>query len=327
MKRRTLFAALGALATPFMARLALAQGPAGAYPSRPIRMIYPGAPGGVADGLARLTADKMTESLGQPFVMDYRAGANGIIGADALAKAAPDGYTIGFCNTAMIASATLQPRLPYDVLKDFVQVSQFFETPYFLVVNAALPVNSVRELVDLARSKPRQLGFATPGVGSTPHIAAEAFARRADIQLLHVPYKAVAPSITAVVAGESQIVFSGLPAVRTFVDSKRLKVLAALQPRRSPFLPDVPSIDEAGMPGLNASSWQGFCAPAGTPSAVLDRLAAALQKALASPDLRQRFATEGAVPVPNTPQAFRAMFEQSVRDTAAVIKAAGIKSE
>jgi len=227
----------------------------------------------------------------------------------------------------MVANASVQPKLPFDTLKDFAQISQFFETPYFLVVNAALPVNSVRELVELAKSKPRQLGFATPGVGSTPHIAAEAFARRADIQLLHVPYKAVAPSITAVAGGESQIVFSGLPAVRTLLDSKRLKVLATLQPKRSQFLPDVPSIDEAGLPGLNASSWQGLCAPAGTPIAVLERLAGALHKAFASPELRQRFAAEGAVPVPNTPQAFRAMFEQSVRDTAVIIKAAGIKAE
>ncbi len=327
MKRRMLIAGLCPLALPAMVRHTRAQGLPAGYPSRPIRMIYPGAPGGVADGLARLVTEKMAEDLGQPFVIEYKAGANGVIGADALAKATPDGYSIGFCNAAMVANASIQSKLPYDTLKDISQISLFFETPYFLVVNAALPVNSVRDLITLAKSKPGQLGYATPGVGSTPHIAAEMFARRADIQLLHVPYKAVAPSITAVVSGESQIVFTGLPAVRSFVEGKRLKVLATMQPRRSQFLPNTPSIDEAGFSGLNASSWQGLCAPGGTPIAVLERMAGALQKALASPELRQRFTAEGAVPLPNTPQAFRAMFEQSMRDTDVVIKAAGIKAE
>lgn len=313
------------LACTLLACTASAALPQSAYPSRPIRIIYPGAPGGVADGLTRLATEKMSEELGQPFVIDYRAGGNGVIGADALAKAAPDGYTIGYCNGAMIANALLHARPPYDTLRDFTPISLFFESPYFLAVSASLPVKNVEELVLLARAKPGQLGFATPGVGSTPHLSAQMFMQRTQTELLHVPYKAVAPSITGVASGETQIAFSGLPPLKAMLEGKKLRILASMQPTRSPFLPEVPSIDEAGVPGLAISSWQGFCAPASTPSDIRERLAQALAKATATPEMRRRFANEGAIPTTNTPSAFRTFLEQTVRDTAAAIKAAGIQ--
>lgn len=295
------------------------------WPARPIRIVNPASPGGTADGLTRIVIEKMAEDLGQSVILDFRAGANGIIGTDHVAKSAPDGYTLLLCNSATVTNAALHGKLPYDTERDLAPVSHFFETPYFLVVNARQPAATVAELLALARRSSGKLAFASSGIGSTPHLTGEQLALKTGVPLLHVPYKGSAPAVTAVVAGEAQFLFMSLPATRTFIDEGKLRVLATTMPARSPFLPQVPTMIESGVADFTASAWFGLCAPAGTPAAVQSRIADSLGRALASPDVRQRFLEAGAMPVPGTPDAFRAFFERSLRDTAAMLKALGTK--
>lgn len=295
------------------------------WPSRPIRIVNPASPGGTADGLTRIVIEKMAEDLGQSVILDFRAGANGIIGTDHVAKSAPDGYTLLLCNSATVTNAALHSKLPYDTQRDLAPVSHFFETPYFLVVNARQPATTVAELLALARRSSGKLAFASSGMGSTPHLTGEQLALKAGVSLLHVPYKGSAPAVTAVVAGEAQFLFMSLPATRMFIDEGKLRVLATTMPERSPFLPQVPTMIESGVADFSASAWFGLCAPAGTPAAVQARIADSLGKALAIPDVRQRFVEAGAMPVSGTPDAFRAFFERSLRDTAAMLKALGQK--
>ncbi|QHE87318.1 Bug family tripartite tricarboxylate transporter substrate binding protein [Hydrogenophaga sp. BPS33] len=300
---------------------------ASSWPNRPVRIVNPASPGGTADALTRIVADKLSADLGQPFILDFRAGANGIIGNDHVAKALPDGYTLLLCNSAMVANASLYTKLPYDTAKDFAPVSHFFETPYFLFVSTKLEARSLRELVALARNAPGKLTYSSSGIGSTPHLTGVQFAQKAGTSLMHVPYKGSAPAVTATASGETDLLFMSLPATRKLVEDGRLRLLGTTSAERSSFAPEAPTIAEAGLPPLVASAWFGFCAPAATPVDVQERFAAALVRAMAQPDVRQRFHDAGAVPTANNPAAFRAFFQKSITDTASVVKASGARLE
>ncbi len=267
-----------------------------AYPARPIRLVVPVPPGGSNDILSRITAQTMSPALGQPVVIDNRAGAAGLIGADNVAKSAPDGYSILNIQASFVANAALRAKMPYDTLNDFVFVGMMARAPLLAVVHPSLPVKNIRELVALAKTRPGQIHYGTPGIGSHTHLSTELFRRMAGIDIVHVPYKGIAPALTDLMGGQIQLVMTSPPSIMSQVQAGRVKALAVGSEKRSVFLPDIPTIAEAGFAGYRADYWWGIAAPAKTPVEIVNRLAAELNKALQSAELRQRYAAEGAEP-------------------------------
>jgi len=307
---------------------AYAQSAASTYPDRPLRIIVTFPPGGPTDIIARSVGQKLAETWGQAVVIDNRAGAGGNIGTDLAAKSAPDGYTLLLSNFGPLAiSPFVYTKLPYDPLRDLTPITLAATSWFFLVVNPALPVTSVKELIAMAKAKPGQIAFASAGNASPSHLAAALFQSSAGVRLIHVPYKGGAPSVAAVIGGEVQMAIESPPPIVPQVKAGKLRALGAARANRSPLLPEVPTVSEAGLPGFEVGSWYGFHAPAGTPKAIIDKLGAEMVKAMGTPELRERFASVGAETIANTPAQYGAFVESEVKKWGKVIREAGVKVE
>jgi len=294
------------------------------YPNRPIRLVVTVPPGGAADFIARLVGGKLSESLGQPVVVENRGGAGGTIAADAVAKASPDGYTLLQNSiTTHGVGPHLYSKLPYDPVKDFAPVSGLALLPLIMAVNAELPSKSVPELITLAKTS--NLNFASSGNGGAPHMAAELFKSVTGAPLTHVPYKGSGPAVADLVGGRVQIMFDAAPSLIAHVRSGKLRVLAAASAERNRLLPDVPTFAELGYPKVAVSLWYGLLVPAATPKPVIERLNRDVAKALGSPDVREKLLAQGAEPMPGTPEAFGAFMQEEMAKWAPVVKQAGVK--
>jgi tripartite-type tricarboxylate transporter receptor subunit TctC len=297
------------------------------YPSKPIRLIVPFTPGGSADVPARLLATALTASMGQQMVVDNRAGASGILAGDLTAKAQADGYTLLLGSIGMLTILpNLKKSLPYDPEKSFVPVSLLTATPTIVVVHPKLGANTLMELITLAKAKPGTISFGSSGNGSSTHLSGELFKAMAGVDLIHVPYKGAAPAVVDLLAGQILLGFDTLASL-AHVKAGRLKALAISTAARSPLLPDVPTVAEAGVPGYETSSWNGIVVPAGTPKSIVLRLNAEIFKALAIADVRDRMQANGNTPKPTTPEAFGAIIRQERARWGKVIRDAGIQVE
>jgi tripartite-type tricarboxylate transporter receptor subunit TctC len=288
----------------FCALVAAGNAPAQTYPARPIRLVVPYPPGGSNDVLSRITAQAMSPGLGQQVIVENRGGAGGMIGADNVAKSAPDGYSIVNVQASFTANAALRTKMAYDPMGDFAYIGMMARGPLLVVVHPSLPVKNVKELIALARAKPGQINYGSTGTGGHNHMATELFARMSAIKIVHVPYKGVAPALTDLMGGHTQLVMTSLPSALTQVQAGRLKALAVGSEQRSSFMPEMPTISESGVPGYFAEFWWGLAAPSKTPNDIVNRLATELTRALQSPELKQRFAAEGAEPSMMTREQF-----------------------
>ncbi len=297
------------------------------YPTKPIRFILPFPPGGGTDPLARIVGQKLTENLGQTMVMDNRPGAGANIGAEIAAHSAPDGYTIVMGNIAHTINATLYRKLGYDLVKDFAPVTLLASVPNILVVHPSVPAKSVQELIALAKAKPGQLNYASSGSGSSAHLAGELFKNLAGVDLVHIPYKGGGPAVISLIAGESAIGFATMPSVLPHVKAGKLRALAVTTAKRSPAVPDLPTIAEAGVPGYEANTWYGVLAPAKTPASIVGRLHDEFLNIMRSADIRERIAVHGYEPETNTPQEFAAFIKSEIIKWGKVVKAAGIHAD
>ena len=299
-----------------------------AYPERAMRIIVPYAPGGNIDITARTIAPGLTEALGQQVVIDNRGGAGGTIGTEIAARANPDGYTLtmGTTSTHVIAAGAYA-KLKYDPIKDFEPITLVATTPYLLVVNPGVKANSLKEFVALAKSQPGKLNYASAGTGTTTQLAMEMLKTAAGIDIVHVPYNGNGPANTATLGGQVQALFGSMPAVLAQAKAGRLRPLAVGTPKRSPSLPEVPSVAESGFPGFDASLWLGFFAPKGTPAPILKRLHTELTGIAQSPEMKEQFERNGAEPITNTPSDFTKLIKTEIEKYTKVIKAAGIKLE
>jgi tripartite-type tricarboxylate transporter receptor subunit TctC len=294
------------------------------YPARPVRLIVAQTAGGNADIVARAVAQKLGDVLGQQFVIDNRGGASGIIATDLTAKAAPDGYTLLITSSTYGVNPSLYKKLPYDPIRDIAPVTLLAAAPNILVVHPALPVKTVKDLVALARAKPGTLNFGSSGNGGSPHLAGEMFKLRTGVNMVHVPFKGAPAAQTALIAGEIQLNFSSMPSAIGHVKAGRMRAIAVTSAKRSPAVPELPTVMETGIKDFETSAWQGFFAPAKTPAAIVTLLNREAGKAIQSPELKSRLAPEGAEPVANSPEEFRVWLKQEIAKWAAVVKAANI---
>jgi tripartite-type tricarboxylate transporter receptor subunit TctC len=321
---KTLFRAIAALAIVLACTGgALAQG----WPNRPIRMIVPYTPGGYTDLMARLVGQKISEALGQPIIFENKPGANAIIGTDVVAKAAPDGYTFGTVIAAHAVNATLNPKLPYDTLKDFSYVSLMSVAPLIMIAHPSLPANNVQELIALAKAKPGELNFASSGVGAAAHLTMEMFKSRAGIDMQHIPYKGTAGALQDVIGGRINVMFDVVGPLMPQVRSGLAKSIVVTAKERIPAASDVPTMAEQGVADFISGTWAGIIAPAGTPKEIVDRVAAEAKKALADPALKDKLVEQGIVAVGGTPDEFRAFVAEEIVRWRKVITDAGIKME
>jgi tripartite-type tricarboxylate transporter receptor subunit TctC len=297
----------------------------GPYPNRPIKMMVVSAAGGILDTIGRIVATGIGPNLGQVVVVENRAGAGGIPGTEVVARAAPDGYTIGSVATSHSINPSLYPKMPYDTLRDLVMVSHTVNLKNVLVAHPSVPANSVKELIALAKSRPGTLTFASAGNGQSNHLSGEIFKSMAGIDMIHVPYKGSAPGLTDTVAGSTSIMFVDILSALPHIKSGRLKALGVTGTVRSPALPDVPTIQESGLPDFNGNTWLGMVAPAGTPREIVMRLSAETSKVLNAPDMRERLLAQGVEPVGSTPEQATAHLEAEMKRYAAAVKASGAK--
>ena len=314
--------ALAAALAPFAAA---AQGTS-AYPTRPAKIVVPFPPGGPLDVVSRALAQKLTEAWGQSVVVDNRPGAGGNIGADLVAKAAPDGYTMlmGALSTHAV-NPSLYAKMPYDAVKDFAPITLVAVTPNVLVVNPALPVHSVKELIAYAKAHPNQLSFGSGSNGSAGHLAGELFKVDTGVDIVHVPFKGGAPALQALLAGDTQLMFDNLANSMPQVKAGRLRALAVTTAQRSKLAPELPTMAEAGVPGFDISTWFGLFAPAGTAPDIVAKWNAAVVRILDSAEMRERLEAQGAEPAPSTPAQFAAFIAAEVPKYARIVKASGAK--
>lgn len=307
------------------AGLAQAQAP---WPSRPIRMVVPFTPGGSTDIFARAIGKELQHAWGQPVVIDNVPGAGGSIGADKVAKAPADGYTLLMGHIGTLAvNPSLYPNLPYDPVKSFAPVAWVARVPNVLVVHPPVPARTVQDLVALAKSKPGQLAYGSGGNGSAANLATGYFKLRTGTSLLHIPYRGTAPAVSDLLGGQIQLLFTGAPAVLGQIRSGQLRALGVSSPKRLDALPAVPTISESGYQEFEADQWYGVVAPAGTPAAIVTKLNAQINQSLASPELKARLAGEGAVAMPSTPQAFGAHIAREIARWQPVIKSGRVKAD
>jgi tripartite-type tricarboxylate transporter receptor subunit TctC len=295
------------------------------YPSKPIRIVVPVAAGGSPDVLARLIGEKLRERLGQPIVVDNRVGAGQIIGADLVAKSPPDGHTILLPTATYCGSAAIQPKLPFDPVNDLTGVAMVGVGPLLVVVHPSVPARNIKELIALAKSRKGQVNYASAGTGSVIHFAAEVFASNTAIDIVHVPYKSGAPAVAAAVSGEVPMAFMSLPSVWPQVKANRLRAIAVTSPKRSSFVPDLPTVSEAGVPGYEAEQWWGVLAPAKVPAAIIAKLNAEINAILSSDEMRARLSNEGAEPVLMTPEKFTSFVRSEIAKFRKVVKERNIK--
>ena len=320
MKRtlqRLLLASIVAVATSVSAQ---------SYPTRPIRLVVPFPAGGTTDILAREAGERLSATLGQPVVVDNRPGAGGNIGADLVAKSASDGYTLLMATVGTHAiNPSLYSKMPYDHIKDFAPVVLVAGVPNVLEVTSSLPVNSVADLIKLAKEKPGQLNFASSGNGTSIHLSGELFKSMAGVDMTHVPYKGSAPALVDLVGGQVQLMFDNLPSSLPQIKAGKLRAIAVTSAQRAPALPNVPTIAESGLPGYEASSWFGIVAPAGTPPAVINRINAEINQWLRAPETAEKLLAQGAIAAGGSPEQFAAHIRAETDKWAKVVKASGAK--
>lgn len=296
------------------------------YPARPIRIVVPLAPAGTTDIVARLVAQRFSEGLGQPVIVDNRPGGGTTIGSALVARAAPDGYTLLLASVSLATTVPLYPKLPYDPIKDFAPVAAVGQSFYVLAVHPSVPVNSVQELIALAKAKPKQVSYASAGAGTITHLTVEQFLANAKIDMLHVPFKGGAPALVALVGAQVQAIFNPiaeiLPQVRA---GGKVRTLAVTAPQRVPELPEVPALAELGLPGCTVTTWSGIYAPAGTPSAIIERLNAEMNRMAQSAEVQERFRSVGLGVVGGTPAALGEYLSSEIARWTKVVKDAGIR--
>jgi tripartite-type tricarboxylate transporter receptor subunit TctC len=322
--RRRLFRAFVLALAPCAAN---AQQAAAEYPSKFVRFVVPYAPGGSSDVLARVIGQKLGEAFGQTFVVDNRPGAGSMIGTDVAAKATPDGYTLILSDMPHTINPSIYAKAPYDPIRDFAPVTVIGVSPMFLFAGASFKAHSVKELIALAKADPGKISIASGGTGATTHLAAELLQAHAGIKLTHVPYKGAGPALADVAGGQIPVTFTSMATAAPFVKSGRLQILGVTSAKRLAAFPEVPTFAESGLPDLVFEHWWGIMAPAGTPRAIVDKLNAAVVRALAAPDVRERFAALAVEPRTTTPDQFRALLVSDAARWAKVVKAAGIKVE
>ncbi|WP_421988327.1 Bug family tripartite tricarboxylate transporter substrate binding protein [Roseococcus sp.] len=295
------------------------------FPTRPVRIVVPLAPGGSADVLARIVGEQLGTRWGQPVVVENRPGAGGNIGAEAVARSPGDGYTLLLGTLGIHAASAIYPRLSYDPARELAPVTVLGELPNVIIVNPSLPARNLRELLELARARPGALSFGSAGNGSSTHLAGEAFLLAARVQIAHVPYRGSGPALNDLVAGNIQVMFENLPTVPPLAQAGSVRPLAVTSGHRSPAMPDVPTAEEAGLPGYVATAWLALAAPASVPAPLLERLNADTRAVLAEPALRERLAGLGITPVGGTVAESRAFFASETEKWNRVIQAAGIR--
>ncbi len=315
-----------AVAALVIASLVPAAALAQAWPARPIRVIVPYPPGGTSDILARSLGDKLGAALGQPIVVENKPGANGNVGAEFVAKAPPDGYTLLLADIGALAiSPSVYPGLPFDPVKDFAPVTLVAYSPHILVVNPSVPAATAQELVALAKSKPGKLNFAISGLGGAPHLAGVDFALRTGVKWEYIPYKGGSQAIADVAGGQADVTMNGMLATYPLVKGGKLKLLAVSSGQRMSAIPDVPTLAESGLPGFETGSWQGVVAPAGTPRDVVARLNAEIVRIVGSPEMRENLGKQGAEVRTNAPDAFGTFIATEKAKWAKVVKDANVK--
>jgi tripartite-type tricarboxylate transporter receptor subunit TctC len=297
------------------------------YPLRPIRVVVPYSPGGSSDTVARIISQKIGEALGQSLVIDNRPGAAGSLGRDIVAKAAPDGYTLLFGDSPHTINVHVLRHVPYDPVKDFAPISLVATTPQVLVVHPGIAAQSVRDLIAMAKAEPGKLNYGSGGSGSITHLTGELFKLAAQINLVHVPYKSIAPAMTDVIGGQIQAAFPSMPGAAPHARAGRLRALAVTSAKRASALPEVPTFDEAGVAGMLVMNWFGAMAPARTPEAIVSRLHAELVKAVRARETQEKFAALALETVSSTPAEFRRMLETELAKWGKVVRQAGIKPE
>jgi len=298
------------------------------YPNRPIKLIVPFPPGGPNDIIARVVAQRMSELLGQPVVIDNRGGAGGVVGTDAVAKATPDGYTIGICSAGAIAiSASLVEKVPYDATKDLTAITLVASVPELLVVPEQFPARNFNELVAMAKVQPGKLNFASSGPGSMPHLAGELLKINAKIDIVHVPYRGAAPAVNDLLGGQVQMVFLDTPVLLPHIKSGKLRALAVAAKERAPSVPEVPTMGELGLASVDAENWYGMVGPANMPKEIVDKLNKATADALKHPEVIAKLAPQGAKLVGDKPEEFAAYIKSEIAKWAKVVEASGAKQQ
>jgi len=298
------------------------------FPVRPVKIVVPAAAGGPTHITAQLLADKMQASLGQPVIVEPKPGAGNNLGAEFVARSAPDGYTLLFATTGTHSiNQTLFKKLPFDPINDFAPVSLVVQYPLMLVVNNDLPVHSVKELIEYAKKNPGKLNRASGGMGTSMHLSGELFVRQANIDAPHIPYKGSAPALNDLMGGHVQLMFDSMITTMPLVEGGKVRALAVTGKKRSPAVPNIPTLAESGLPDYEATGWTGIVAPAGTPPAVITKLNASIVQAIKSPDIQQAFAKQAAEPVGSTPEEFAAFIRKETDKWGKTIRAAGISAE
>jgi tripartite-type tricarboxylate transporter receptor subunit TctC len=307
--------------------VAATQAFAQSYPSKPIRIVVPYPPGGFNDTLGRTLAAKFQEAWGEPVIVENKPGANTVIGSDYVAKSQPDGYSLLIVAFPFAVTPSLLKAMPYDTLKDFQPVILAATSPNLLVVNPQVPIHTVKELIAAAKAKPQSLSYASTGNGSSNHISMELFKSLAGVDIVHIPYKGSAPAVTDLLGGQVQVMFDNVPNVLPHVKAGKLRALAVSGAKRTPLVPDVPTVAEAGVPGYELTVWFGLVAPAGTPRDIVQKLNAESLRILAMPDVRERFLAQGVEPQGSTPEQFADHIRSQMAKWSKVVRDAGVKAE
>ncbi len=302
-----------------------ANGFAQPYPNKPVRMVVTFAAGGGTDLVARAVAPKLSEFLGQPVVVENRAGANGAVGADFVAKSAPDGYTLCVCAAGTMAVGPHLTKQPFDTFRDFVPVTLLATSPFVVTVNPAVQANDIRELIAMAKAYPGRINFGSSGIGGAPHLSTELFKNMTGTDMVHVAYKGLGPAITDLLGGQIHMMFADVGVVAPHLKSGRLRGLAISSATRSAAVPDLPTVAEAGVPGYAASTWYGLMAPAGTPAPVAARVSSEVRKVLTLPEIRSALVAQGVEPAPMAPEQFAGFVREEHAKWGKVVKAANIK--
>jgi tripartite-type tricarboxylate transporter receptor subunit TctC len=301
--------------------------PAQSYPNRPVRIVVPSPPGGGTDILARVLAQHLSTGLGQQFFVENRPGAGNIIGIESVARAAPDGYTLLMAPSTLALNAVMHKKIPYDSVRDFAPITQVASLSNVLLVHPAVPAKTLQELIALAKQKPGELSYGTPGIGTSPHMSMELLKSMAGIDLRHIPYRGTAPAVTDVIGGRITATFANMLTAKPQVDNAHVRALAVSGNKRSTGLPNVPFVAEAGVPGYEATQWYGLLAPAGTPEPIVARLHAEVVQILKLPETQEKMAADGAEPAGTTPAEFSALIRRELDKWGAVAKAAGIEPQ
>jgi tripartite-type tricarboxylate transporter receptor subunit TctC len=323
----TIFISFGFAISAAHSALAQPADKGGRYPERPVRVVVPVAAGGGTDIIARLTVNKLSEVVGQPFIVDNRPGAGGVLGNEIVAQARPDGYTLLFTYAAHTIVPFIYRKVPYDVYKDFTPITLAGQQPLLLAINASVPANTTQELIALAKAKPGALNVALATPSSSGALAAELFKLLTNTKMVSVPFKGGAPALTALLGGEVQLIFTTPPTVMPFIKSGRVKILGTSGRERVSYLPDVPTLAEAGVKDFETAPWQGLLGPANLPAPIVEFLQTRIRAVLRQPDMKEKFAASGTDAIGNTPQEFAKMINRELEQNKKVIQAVGMRAD